>query len=227
VTAEEYVAELLKVGSLKPKQIAQFVRYFQAVEGLVNDGKPGPKTLERLAAVYPDEPAKPGRFLSLPLRTMAGRYGSRKPQVTSGFRPADRKNHDGLDFFYRWEVGDEPKFVGDGGCEGKNADGSPKWVVPYGAYALAAADGVVQIAGPSATGYRVWVNHGNGLRTGYFHLANICSSGAGQPVQAGTALGQVGHNPYDSDGRHLHFELSPVEKYEPMDPTPYFKEGLL
>jgi murein DD-endopeptidase MepM/ murein hydrolase activator NlpD len=225
VTSEEYVRAAWSSGVLTPKQVAQLVRYFQAVEGLVNDGKPGPKTLERLATVYPDAPAEPGRFLGSPMPVIRGANGARKAVITSSFRPADRKDHDGCDWFYLWQTGDSPNFVGDGGCEGKNADGTPRWVVPYGTDALAAAPGVVQLAGPSPTGYRVWVNHGNGLRTGYFHLEKLyCQAGA--KVLAGTALGLIGHNPSGRDGRHLHFEVSPVEKYEPLDPQKYLKEGV-
>jgi murein DD-endopeptidase MepM/ murein hydrolase activator NlpD len=100
-------------------------------------------------------------------------------------------------------------------------------VVPYGTDAHAAAPGIVQVAGPSPTGYRVWVNHGNGLRTGYFHLSNLRVS-QGDAVLEGTALGRVGHNPSGgADGNHLHFEVSPVDKYAPMDPSKYMKEGLL
>ena len=236
MNAQEYIKQQLASGALTLAHIETMVRDFQDtynVRGGV-DGKPGSATLAAIEKCdfypkpEPEKPQSPGRFLErLPLPAIRGAAGFRKPKVTSGFRPADRKDHDGLDLFYRWEVGDQPAFTGDGGCEGKNADGTPKWVVPYGTDALAAAGGTVQLAGPSPTGYRCWVNHGNGLRTGYFHMEKLYVH-AGQYVQAGAALGLVGHNPSPAvDGRHLHFELSPVEKYEPMDPTPYFKEGLL
>jgi len=40
-------------------------------------------------------------------------------------------------------------------------------------------------------------------------------------VKTGNQIGLVGDNPIDNDGPHCHFELSPVDRYEPMDPTPY------
>lgn len=233
MTADEYVADALANGSLTVAHLVALVRDFQDTYGLTEDGKPGLKTLAaienhtRYTRPPPPKLPEPGRFLSRPLPLIRGAVAIRKPTVTSAFRPSDRRNHNGLDLFYRWEPGDQPAFTGDGGCEGKNADGSPKWVVPYGTYAQAAAAGTVQIAGTSPTGYKCWVNHGNGLRTGYFHMESLLVK-SGQKVETGSALGLVGHNPSPArDGRHLHFELSPVDKYEPMDPLPYFKEGLL
>jgi murein DD-endopeptidase MepM/ murein hydrolase activator NlpD len=229
MTPEQYIKDAMADGRLTLRHIEALTRYFQDHAGTKVDGMPGPFTMGVLERVMPAffAPKEPGKFLSLPLPTIRGASGARKPKVTSSFRPADRPNHDGWDWFYRWEDGDKPAFVGDGGCEGKNADGSPKWVVPYGTYAHAAAPGVVQVAGPSPTGYRVWVNHGNGLRTGYFHLSNVVVK-QGDTISAYTALGLVGHNPSGgADGNHLHFEVSPVEKYEPLDPAKYMKEGLL
>ena len=229
MTAEEYIKEAMRGGTLTLTHIANFVRDFQDTYDIrPEDGKPGPKTLTRLAKVFPPIPETPGKFIErLPLPTITGRNGARKPRITSSFRPADRPDHDGCDFFYRWEAGDKPNFTGDGGCEGKNADGTPKWVVPYGTDAMCVAPGTVQLAGPSPTGYRCWVNHGNGLRTGYFHLETLYVK-AGDVLQPGSVIGLVGHNPSPAvDGRHLHFEVSLVEKYEPQDPSRYFKDGLL
>ncbi len=110
--------------------------------------------------------------------------------------------------------------MGDHGAAGKKSDGSPKWVVPTGTLAIAAAAGVVQLAGDSATGHRVWVDHGNGYRTGYFHLLDLRVV-VGARVVAGAALGLVGDNPADNDGRHLHFEVSPIDRYAPLDPEPF------
>lgn len=223
ITPADYVREAYGRGVLTAEDIAAFVAFYQMAHGLEADGKPGPITLASVRPKPAPVPAPVGKFLRSPLPYLhGGRIGEvRKPQITSSFRPTDRKDHDGIDLFYRWQEGDQPNFTGDGGCEGKNADGTPKWVVPYGTDAHAAADGVVQLAGPSPTGYRVWVNHGNGLRSGYFHLEK-CYVKAGDTVKYGTALGLVGHNPSPAvDGRHLHFEVSPVEKYEPLDPTKY------
>ena len=237
MTAAEYIEQELRAGRLRYKHIQALTLYFQAGFAMMDarDGLPGPDTRKKLEEMLPDvfAPSGPqalvslGRWLKLPLPLLPGKATpqARIPKVTSGFRPADRHDHNGLDFFYRWEVGDEPKFVGDGGCEGRLADGSPKWVVPYGISALSAAAGVVTVAGPSATGYRCWIDHGNGWRTGYFHLESLYVK-SGQRVEGGTNLGLVGHNPSlkdgkpVADGRHLHFELSPVDKYAPVDPEP-------
>lgn len=232
-TQTDYITKELAEGRLTPEHIQALTLYYQGAHTTAGarDGLPGPITRGQLEARYPSLFSKAktleelGRWLQWPLaflRAVPASPTVRKPWVTSGFRTADRKDHDGLDMFYRWEPGDQPNFVGDGGCAGRNADGTPKWVVPYGSHAMAAAEGTVTIAGPSPTGYRVWVDHGNGWRTGYFHLETLTGSAkAGSHVSTGTALGLVGHNPSPAvDGRHLHFELSPVDRYSPVDPEP-------
>lgn len=233
MTAQEYIKQELDAGRLTLAHIEALTWYYQNGQlDFQYDGKPGPQTRGKLEKAFPRLFTPPGpvplaqlgRWLSWPLPLLPGKSSpqARKPHITSGFRPVSRPDHDGLDLFYRWEPGDEPKFVGDGGCEGKLSDGNPKWVVPYGTYAMAAADGVVQISGVTPTGYRIWLDHGNGWRTGYFHLetADIYS---GERVKAGYALGRIGHNPSKQDGRHLHFKLSPVGRYEPVNPEPCLK----
>lgn len=194
--------------TLNTEHVTTLVRHWQATHGLAVDGIAGPLTIASIEAGR--------RFLRSPLPVLAD---GRRAQVTSEFRPADRPNHNGVDLFYRWAAGDQPDFVGDRGAVG-TIDGHPKWVVPTGTRALAAAAGKVQLAGNSGTGYRVWIDHGNGLRTGYFHLLDVMVS-VGVVVATGAPLGLVGDNPADHDGRHLHFELSPVDRYEPIDPVPW------
>ena len=209
MTPDEYNAAQLASGELSLAHVTALVKAWQAAHGLVSDGKAGPLTIASLT---------PAPFvLHCPLPVLAD---GRRAVITSEFRPSDRPNHNGVDLFYRWSVGDKPDFVGDRGAAGTNTDGSPKWVIPYGTQALAAAPGVVLSAGSSPPGYRCWVNHGNGLRSGYFHLLAL-KVATGQRVAAGAALGLVGDNPSDHDGRHLHFELSPVDTYAPLDPAPY------
>lgn len=233
--AQEYIKQELDAGRLTLAHVQAVIQYFQSAWSteLAIDGRPGPKTREAIEKWAPSfftpptpppapDPRTVAPFLSCPLPLLPGRMTpqARKAVITSSFRHKDRPNHNGVDMFYRWETGDEPKFVGDGGCAGKDLNGNPKWVVPYGVFAQAAADGTVQIAGISPTGYRVWIDHGNGLRSGYFHLTT-CVYRAGDEIKKGAALGMVGHNPQDTDARHLHFEVSPVEKYEPLDPERY------
>lgn len=193
---------------MTPEQITSLVRYWQTGHGLAADGIAGPLTLASLDGAR--------RFLRSPLAPLSD---GRRAQVTSEFRPPDRPTHNGVDLFYRWAAGDEPNFVGDRGAVG-TIDGHPKWVVPYGVMAVSAAPGRVQLAGNSPTGYRVWIDHGNGMRSGYFHLLDIRVT-VGQSVDVGVPLGLVGDNPSDHDGRHLHFEVSPVDRYEPTDPVPW------
>lgn len=75
--------------------------------------------------------------------------------------------------------------------------------------AIAAADsGTVVVAGwPDGYGYgnRVVVDHGNGYRSLYAHLANIYVS-VGQSVSRGQAIGQMGSTGR-STGTHLHLEI--------------------
>lgn len=211
-SANEYNAAQLASGALTWTHITELVRAWQLSHaGLAVDGKAGAQTVASIDAAI-----RPAPFLHCPLPTLAD---GRRAAITSEFRPPDRPSHDGLDWFYAWRAGDKPDFVGDKGAAGKLADGSPKWVVPYGVCAIAAATGTVVLADPSATGYRVWVSHG-ALRTGYFHLLDLRVH-VGDVVQIGTPLGLVGDNPIDTDARHLHFELSPVDVYQPMDPAPF------
>lgn len=72
---------------------------------------------------------------------------------------------------------------------------------------VAARTGKVLFAGwrSNCGGYQVWVDHGAGVSTTYNHLRSV-SVGAGQRVQAGQALGQVGSSGCVT-GPHLHFEV--------------------
>lgn len=208
MNSDDYNLQQQALGRLAASHITTLVRYWQTAHGLTVDGKAGPQTIATL---------QPAKFvLHCPLPTLPD---GRVAQVTSEFRPADRPNHDGLDWFYRWAPGDFPDWSGDKGCSG-TVDGKPKLCVPYGTPAIAAAPGRVTLAGSSATGYRCWIDHGNGLRTGYFHLLGLRVA-VGDTVDLGQELGEIGDNPADNDARHLHFELSPVDRYAPMDPAPY------
>lgn len=211
-SASVYNSIQLSTGALTADHITELVRYWQRGHDLNVDGMAGRMTISSIAETF-----KPAPFLRSPLPMLPD---GRKAVVTSEFRPADRPKHDGVDFFYRWRAGDKPDFVGDKGCAGRNADGTPRWVVPEGTLAIAAAPGVVKLTGNSPTGWRVWIDHGNGYRTGYFHLLD-CRVSTGDPVGLGQPLGLVGDNPSDHDGRHLHFELSPVDRYDPVDPVPF------
>jgi murein DD-endopeptidase MepM/ murein hydrolase activator NlpD len=218
MSADEYNKAEIISGRLTYSEITALVKFFQEAKGLDADGKAGPVTQLEIDKLLGPATNPPTLALALPLPTLLA--SGRRPIITSEFRPPDRPKHNGVDLFYHWQPGDRPDFIGDKGAAGKNADGSPKFVVPYGVFAIAAQDGIVQVAGNSTTGYRLWIDHGNGLRTGYFHLLDLHVS-VGERVSVGQELGLVGDNPADNDGRHLHFELSPVDRYAPMDPAPY------
>lgn len=222
---DDYNRAEIVAGRLTMAHITALVRHFQQARGFTGtsgpralDGKAGRGTRDELDALL-DAPAPVSQRLRLcsPLPVLAD---GRTAQITSAFRPPTRPTHVGIDLFYAWRPGDKPDFVGDKGGATKLPDGKPKWVVPYNTHALAAADGVVQVAGNSTTGFRCWIDHENGLRTGYFHLLDLRVA-IGERVRAGAPIGLVGDNPAAHDGRHLHFELSPSDRYAPIDPAPY------
>ena len=77
---------------------------------------------------------------------------------------------------------------------------------------MAAASGTVVTAGWNAGGYGnyVVIDHGNGYKTLYGHMA-IGSTivQAGQVVRQGQKLGRMGSTGR-STGTHLHFEIKPA-----------------
>ena len=78
--------------------------------------------------------------------------------------------------------------------------------VPYGTPIPSAAPGVVALAEPlTVRGNTVWVDHGMGVFTGYFHMSQILVK-PGQRVDTGTILGRVGSTGL-STGPHMHWEV--------------------
>ena len=76
----------------------------------------------------------------------------------------------------------------------------------YGAPVYATAHGVVAVAEPlTVRGNAVYIDHGLGVFSGYFHLSQILVE-AGQPVEPGQLIGRVGSTGL-STGPHLHFEI--------------------
>jgi murein DD-endopeptidase MepM/ murein hydrolase activator NlpD len=78
---------------------------------------------------------------------------------------------------------------------------------PYGTSVMAAAYGKVIWAGwrNNCGGYQIWVDHGNGMSTGYYHLSAILV-GAGSYVGRGQQIGRIGESGC-ATGPHLHFEV--------------------
>ncbi|MBO5897263.1 MAG: peptidoglycan DD-metalloendopeptidase family protein [Clostridia bacterium] len=115
-------------------------------------------------------------------------------EVTSPFGIRSLGNHKGIDI------------------SGKNASGC---------LVVAGASGVVTEAGYNSGGYGnyVKINHGNGIETLYAHmLDNSLAVSAGDIVQKGQVVGQVGNTGY-SFGAHLHFEVR-INGVK-VDPAPY------
>ena len=80
------------------------------------------------------------------------------------------------------------------------------WAVGVGMPVLAAAAGQVVVAAPlQVRGNNVWIDHGWGVYSGYFHLSSLAVK-PGQLVQAGQVLGASGTTGR-STGPHLHWEI--------------------
>ena len=80
-------------------------------------------------------------------------------------------------------------------------------------------DGVEGFDTVRSAGNRVTIDHGDGVVTKYYHLANgSIPVQVGDSVTAGQVIGQMGSTGY-STGAHLHFQL---EIYgEVVDPLPF------
>lgn len=104
-------------------------------------------------------------------------------------------------FGYRWGVL-------HGGIDIANSIGTP---------VLAASDGVVIAAGPTA-GYGIWVKlrHSDGTVTLYGHLSAVLVN-VGERVYAGDQVAKMG-NTGNSTGPHLHFEvlLNGTDRVDPV-----------
>lgn len=113
------------------------------------------------------------------------------------------------------------------GCSGCTFSGTLRWPVAggyisqyfsyyhqaidiaatYGTSVMASAYGKVIWAGyrQNCGGYQIWVDHGNGISTGYYHLSAILV-GAGSYVGRGQQIGRIGTSGCTT-GPHLHFEV--------------------
>lgn len=99
----------------------------------------------------------------------------------------------------------------------------------------AVADGVViwasdqrRSGGPSAYGWHVIIDHGNGYTTLYAHGEEALPVGVGEPVRAGDVVAYSG-NTGNSSGPHLHLTLklagAQLDGWPPgyLDPWPYLE----
>lgn len=218
--AEAFVLKQLADHELNAEHIVLLVRQWQASHNLADDGKPGKLTIASIEQEL-RKLKNTGIKKAYPLRVLPD---GRQPQITSGFKSNNpsRPKHNGVDFFYLYDSKkDPPVKVGDGNAA-RGPDGKPKWFIPAGECARAAADGVVTRASRIATGFRVSVEHLDGNETIYCHLRDMRVQ-VGQAIALGTPLGEVGDNPIDIDAEHLHFEVSPATEYAPFDPEVWLK----
>lgn len=96
--------------------------------------------------------------------------------------------------------------------------------VSTGTEAVAVLAGKVsQVEYSKYHGYTVTVDHGQGWKTGYAHLAGV-SVEEGARVEQGSVIGFTGEPGLDEKavGSHLHFQISFQE--EPLDPLTYLPQ---
>ena len=93
---------------------------------------------------------------------------------------------------------------------------------PRGTEIYAAESGTVIESGwhSGGFGYTVLIDHGNGLRTRYAHMATNPPVSRGQQVTRGQYIGPIGNTGY-SFANHLHFEVI-VNGYR-VNPLPYIQ----
>ena len=88
----------------------------------------------------------------------------------------------------------------------------------YGEPIVATASGVVAEAGwYEGYGYRVIIDHGNGLSTMYAHASRLLVD-TGQTVKKGQEIALIGESGY-ATGPHVHYQVMLWGR--PIDPTPY------
>lgn len=180
-----------------------FVKTFQKMNNIPADGLAGEQTYTTL------DPR------SWPMRNLPD---GRKIFVTNAFHPTD---HKGIDIFYSWEDGDQL-------IEGYWTPyaGGKVWY-PFGAMAVAAADGTVKRSELISTGWLMTVEHANGDTTGYFHGRDQTAMvNVGDTVQRGQPLFYCGWSiskpgPNENNVVHLHFSVQRDGAY--LDPEPWLK----
>jgi lysostaphin len=97
------------------------------------------------------------------------------------------------------------------------------FAAPVGAPILAAAAGVVVVAGRHpGYGNQVDIDHGNGLVTRYGHASKV-DVAEGEIVRQGQKIAEVGSTGR-STGPHLHFEVR-IDGV-PRDPLPWLRAGM-
>ena len=213
--ANEYNQGKLDSGELSITDVTKMVESWQRLNPpLAVDGYAGPNTIASLN--QEPEIVKIWPLLSLP--------DGRVPVITSGFysENGSRPEHDGVDMFFKWL--DKDPSVKIGNCGAIMRNGQRRWWYPDDYVAVAAANGVVSRASNTGSGFRCWIDHADGDRTGYFHGASLLVK-EGDKVEAGDPVIVVGCNPKNYNAKHLHFEVSPVDRYAPKNPRVWLKDA--
>jgi hypothetical protein len=151
-----------------------------------------------------------------------GKWNDYRPTMSQGYRPTDewplfpgsdkvKLAHHGIDIMYRRKSG---AGAADLMYPPRTVNGSPGFVCPPGAVAVACRDGFVWNSGTGPTGVYVTLSHGAPWASFYVHLeslqipAGIVMGSPRVEVRAGQVLGTIGWSPRDpAKLRHLHFEL--------------------
>jgi len=148
------------------------------------------------------------------------KYNGRYPVISSKghWNNKSRPTHNGVDIMYKRLKTDNIPV--------KDGKGAKHFIVPKGTVVHAVKDGIVRSKsyGKIKTGYRLWIQHEDGYRSGYFHLSSIIAL-PGRFVPAGSPIGIVGDNPSAHDPRHLHFEVSYGVNYKPVNPVRFLSRA--
>jgi len=190
-----YNTERVRHGHITEADLSKLTSHWQRHHKLTDDGLCGPLTTISLrtldASIVPTDAVWP-----LPVLT-----DGRKPLITSGHAHENthRPNHFGVDIMYQRSSTDGDLRVGDG-------EATRQYFVPRDVRAVAFAGGTITYSSKVTTGWRLWIHHGKGFHTGYFHLVDSTLT-PGHLVERGEPLGYVGHAPNGDDPRHLHFEM--------------------
>jgi murein DD-endopeptidase MepM/ murein hydrolase activator NlpD len=104
-----------------------------------------------------------------------------------------------------WPVADRYAYVSQGYHSYHQAN---DLAAPLGTYVVPMRSGKVVFAGwkNNCGGYQVWVSHGNGLYTGYYHLSRVLAWKGEWVTDQTTKIGRVGMSGCAS-GTHVHFEV--------------------
>ena len=126
--------------------------------------------------------------------------GDRRAVVSNEFAGA---KHLGVDLMFQRHDATDLATVYRAGTP----NGTKAFFMPDDVAALAAAAGVVTFAAMTPIGNAVIIQHPNGWKTYYAHLASLAVH-KGQTVAAGETLGTIGASPADAEHlKHLHFEI--------------------